>query len=609
MTAVLLFVSLLLQPVWAEASTPESLIEPTANQPKDKSETAVNEIELNNNNQPTDQPLEQPDEDPSTDEEQTTADSDLPVDDSVIANDSVPELLETAKSEPIVLAQDLDQNSAIGIEDSGEESTADTDDLETQKDTTPETGFATSTASATTTTSNGRASPPTISTSTPVANATTTASSSSETEDSLASSVLSTTTTSASAETVIKKESIQEDVGHIKNADPPSESEVDFATTSSSTNITNGSTTPSTTNTHSSTTTEPTDTELVLVRESTADVTFDQDACTLVEDGSYYCQKTTEQTVVAADGIFAALDQDGDLEIFVRKTGEQVQLTSNFVDDAAPFFDPVSNTIVWHRLLDDRYQIISYDIDSGIETQITNTKVNNMQPTRAGDYLAWQRWVGNSWEIILYQDGEETQLTDSVEHDIAPQIRGSLVIWNVSSNDGRDMIRTYDIESGIYNDINDSEGAAVSNPRMVVVYDVLYKNGDTATRGFDLVTGEIISLDKVPASLPEKLPDPDSTGETRALIIPPNKPEQDENDETGKEPTSSSPPDESDELTINLSDSGATTTESVVDIELVGFTLDLSTTTTAVTPPDNTIDDLVIPAANASSSYTSTTNF
>jgi hypothetical protein len=188
------------------------------------------------------------------------------------------------------------------------------------------------------------------------------------------------------------------------------------------------------------------------------------------------------------------------------------------MDDAAPYFDSNTGTIVWHRLIDDRFQIISYDIESGEEYQVTNTSSNNMEPTRQGEYISWQRWVDDNWEIILYDGQQELQITDSTEHDIAPHIRGAMIIWNSRTNNGDQTLKTYDIVNRTFTTIADSDGVSVSNPRMVVMYEALYENGDVIMKGFDLVTGEIIPLNSTPRDMPDSIPSNDTTGETRALI-------------------------------------------------------------------------------------------
>ncbi len=250
---------------------------------------------------------------------------------------------------------------------------------------------------------------------------------------------------------------------------------------------------------------------------SDSQFTFTKNECTQIDDGSFYCQNKKD-SIELDDSLMAAPDVDGDLEIFLVRGGERFQLTHNTVDDASPHYDEYSQSIVWHRLIDDRYQIVTYDVETGEETQLTNTSVNNMEPSRHGNYTVWQRWVQNNWEIILYDGTVEKQITDSARHDIAPHVRGPLVIWNSQSNDGTQELKTYDIQNRTYTTIADGDGVSVANPRMVVVYEAVYENGDIVTKGYDLISGEIVPLESLPRKLPEELPNSDSTGEIRALI-------------------------------------------------------------------------------------------
>ena len=259
---------------------------------------------------------------------------------------------------------------------------------------------------------------------------------------------------------------------------------------------------------------------------SDATMQFNKSDCVTVEDGSFYCQTKKEETEATADGLFAIQDIDGDLEIYLRKNGELMQLTFNTVDDAAPYFDSSSNSIVWHRLINDRYQIISYDIDSKAEVQLTAEPVNNMEPSRSGSNTVWQRWNNDNWDIVLY-DGSETKfITDSGMHDIAPKIKGDLVMWNRLHPDQTQTIELYDIVTKELTTISDTEGGAVSNPRMVLVYETEFENGDIITKGYDVETGEITPITSKAAEIPDELPEPDATGETRALLSVKNPTEE-----------------------------------------------------------------------------------
>lgn len=244
-------------------------------------------------------------------------------------------------------------------------------------------------------------------------------------------------------------------------------------------------------------------------------VSFSRDKCTELASGSFYCFEPKVNQL--ADALFAAPDADGDLEIFLVRGGEQRQITQNQVDDAAPYFDAKSNTIVWHRLLSDRYQIISFDLNTGLETQLTDNLVNNVEPNRQGNYTVWQRWTNSSWNIVLFDGVVEKMITDDTNNNVAPSIQGNLVIWNKYDQNNHRTIEVFNLENNSYLTVADADGLSAKNPRMVLMYDSVYENGDVVTKGFDIFTGEIIDLTNKTKSLPE-IPDTEADKEAKALI-------------------------------------------------------------------------------------------
>ena len=246
---------------------------------------------------------------------------------------------------------------------------------------------------------------------------------------------------------------------------------------------------------------------------------FNTSECTQVAGGSYYCEKrTTKSGLYEQDEIFSAPDTDGDAEIFIRLNGKETQITNNKVDDKAPQFDATSDTIVWHRLIEGRYQIISYDYTKGTETQLTTGNQNHMEPSIYGSNIAWQVWDGTDWEVVLFDGKVATSISNNALPDIAPRINENFVIWNTIHNNGEKGVVVYNIETKQKELIQDTDGGMVKNARFVLVYDTEFENGDIVTRGFDPKTGKISPLSAVPGDLPKDLPPVDQTGETRALI-------------------------------------------------------------------------------------------
>ena len=262
--------------------------------------------------------------------------------------------------------------------------------------------------------------------------------------------------------------------------------------------------------------------ELASVNVVTTDenrFSFAKGECASVGDEMFYCAKADSATTTTThtDRVFAAPDAEGDKEIYIEKDAVVAPISSNMIDDDAPYYDALSDTIVWHRLIDGRYQIVSYDIDSEEETQLTNDRYNNMAPSRYDNLTVWQGWVGNDWEIFLLQDNELMMITDNTTHDITPNVNGTHIIWQ-SFETGVWQMKVYDIRTKQISTIEDTDGGSVQNPRFVLVYDTKFESGDVETRGYDLVSGEVIALGAAPTSVPKEIPDPDQTGEKRALV-------------------------------------------------------------------------------------------
>lgn len=244
---------------------------------------------------------------------------------------------------------------------------------------------------------------------------------------------------------------------------------------------------------------------------------FSTEECTKTGNDTFYCAKVKESAqVLFIDRVFGAPDQDGDTEIYIEKEGELLQITKNNFEDDAPYFDTISNTIVYHRLLDGRYQVISYNIETEEETQLTRDRYNNMYPNQYDDLVVWQGWVGNDWEVFLSHNGEVSMLTDNTYHDVAPTVNDSHVVWQAFEGTTW-VMKIYDIRSKQVETVIGA-GESIENPRFVLVYDSKTKEGDVEVKGYDFKSGTVIDLGSRPTPVPSNIPDPDQTGEERALV-------------------------------------------------------------------------------------------
>lgn len=330
-----------------------------------------------------------------------------------------------------------------------------------------------------------------------------------------------------------------------------------------------------------------TTTESVLISDHNAHAyEFNTEDCAVVGDGAFYCNSAKDLPEEIDDGVFSAPDVEGDLEIYVRLDGVERALTSNSVDDSAPYFDALSNRIVWHANVNDRYQIFSYDLNSNEQIRLTDTNYNNMEPVAYENITLWQAWVNNNWEIMMYDGTEVRQLTENSLQDISPHMREGYIVWQTQFKEGW-QVAVYDQEKDSIEYIETEGSMNVENPRFVLVYDSTNEQGDTQTVGYDFDNKVTFTLASLPPELPEELPEPDQTGETRALI------QSKQNAKEGEAEVIDITPDNSNNGTT--SPSHATSTPG---------TLDLSNgTSTATTSPVivGDITDVVIPPLATSS--------
>jgi len=282
---------------------------------------------------------------------------------------------------------------------------------------------------------------------------------------------------------------------------------------------------------------------------------FSRQSCVAVGDGTFHCTSKERATLDPDSAVYADRDEAGDMEIYMRTSkGDIKQLSDNDYDDTAPDMDLASMRAVWQRLVDGRYQIISYDLEERKETQLTFSRTNSMEPKVAKEGVVWQAWDGNDWEIMFF-DGQVTdQITDNEIQDVTPVIEDGYVLWSVLGGEASEA-RVYSIESGELMTITGHEGGAVANPRFVLVYDTKFDNGDVITQGFDPVTGLATPLSSKPAELPFNIPEPDPVGEIRALI---------QNKSTQKDKEVITVPVTTDGGDLNLASTSVTTTDTLV---------------------------------------------
>ena len=262
---------------------------------------------------------------------------------------------------------------------------------------------------------------------------------------------------------------------------------------------------------------------------------FSKKSCVPVGDGTYHCTSKESSLYDASSVVYADRGASGNMEIFLRTSrGTVEQITDNNFDDTAPHYDAESGQIVWQRLINGRYQVITYSIDEAEETQLTFSKTNNMEPKASAAGIVWQAWDSNDWEI-MYFDGEYAeQITDNLLQDVTPVIQDGYIVWSIIGGEEQEA-KVYSLDSGEILTISGYEGGTIANPRFVLVYDTKFENGDVITQGFDPETGLSKPIAAQPAQDPVDLPHNDPTGEIRALIQKSSDDEDDSIEQSGNE--------------------------------------------------------------------------
>lgn len=292
---------------------------------------------------------------------------------------------------------------------------------------------------------------------------------------------------------------------------------------------------------------------------------FSKQSCIAVGDGAYHCSNKTADEIGIKSIASAKQGESGNMEIFLQTSNnKERQITSNQFDDTAPHYDPESMQVVWHRLIDGRYQIVLYDIMEDNESQLTFSKTNNMEPKVSDAGIVWQAWDGNDWEIMLFDGSYTEQLTNNDSQDVAPVIQDGYVLWNVLGSDEQ-QARVYSLDTKETISIEGYEGGAIANPRFVLVYDTQFENGDVVTQSFDPTTGLSEPIAAKAAPEPIDIPESDPTGEIRALLLQGKNQKEDselfdlDSDDPQLQPVATSTPG-----TLNLSSPSDTATDVVM---------------------------------------------
>ena len=359
---------------------------------------------------------------------------------------------------------------------------------------------------------------------------------------------------------------------------------------------------------------------LVLTHTTDADrLAFSTTECVPLGNGAFHCVRASDQATTndSHGSLYSARDaSSGDLEIYIKVNGKDVALTNNDYDDDAPTQDPISGDIVWHSLINDRYQVVEYDKASGAITRITKENYNSMQPAIYNGDIVFQSWIGNNWEIVLIdKTNGRVQLTTNDTHDIAPSISAEYIMWQSFENNAW-VAKVYDRHTQKIETVKGLEGGKVENPRMVLVFDNKKENGDVETLGYDPASGVVSPLASEPAPLPPPIPVPQNQKEDKVLpqVSTTTRIETKFATTTGSGDGNGNNGNGDPLLDVVAPSTGATSTVAILATTTASVDTTASSTLTmtplieaSTTPAIPKIPDLVVPLFNGTSDVASTT--
>jgi hypothetical protein len=233
-------------------------------------------------------------------------------------------------------------------------------------------------------------------------------------------------------------------------------------------------------------------------------VFFKDSECTPTDDGGYYCVSknlgNTTDSTIGAPRVFAEAIEGDDKEIYYEDATGKSQITRNEYDDDAPSYDENSQIILWHALINGRYQIMFYDKNQASTgfRQLTDSDYNNTNPYVSGHGAVWQGWVNGNWEVFYAKDVmapelEVRQITSSERNDMFPHLSEKFITWQSFYEDMWHVF-VYDMTTGETSQITKSTDGKYENPRFALLFEKRDENGEVKTIGYDIASGQEIPI-------------------------------------------------------------------------------------------------------------------
>lgn len=177
------------------------------------------------------------------------------------------------------------------------------------------------------------------------------------------------------------------------------------------------------------------------------------------------------------------------------------QLTSNSYEDSLPRIG--GHYVVWQEFVGGDWEILLYDIATGMTRSITDNGFDDVAPQTDGYYVTWQGFKDGEWDIFIWDGGEPLPISSRAAEDVSPQIANGFIVWT-SKPFGDDFVGPgeiilYEAGSGFHatlsaavdpgNALDDSEPRITSD---VVIWVQTDAQDNTALYMYELSTQTLI---------------------------------------------------------------------------------------------------------------------
>lgn len=128
-----------------------------------------------------------------------------------------------------------------------------------------------------------------------------------------------------------------------------------------------------------------------------------------------------------------------------------------------------NNIITWADEREGKSSIYILDINSGIETRITNNTYHHYAPSIYEDKIVYQVHHNGNVDIFLYNltSNDETQLTYGIGYKAHPIIEQNIIVWDQKTNQSWNIV---------YHDLNLNVSKPISNDKEWQQWPDIHKN-------------------------------------------------------------------------------------------------------------------------------------